>query len=336
MTTVSVVIVNWHSTRFVRECLKSLLAHAKTCQLQIIVVDNATYDGCEEMLAAEFPAALFIQTGSNLGFARANNIGADHATGEFILLLNPDTLFIEDSLAAMLNELVARPHAGALGCRLLNGDRTLQTSCVQAFPTILNQTFVSEALMRRFPNWPLWGISALYADPQRVSEVEVISGACILLPREAFRLVQGFTVSYFMYSEDLDLCYKLRKIGRPVYYTPHTSLVHFGGGSSRQAASDFSTVMMQSSVSRFMKLNYGGAYAVAHRIVTFFVALLRLIFIAPLLVFGTKVVRHGLSSFGKWFAILRWSIGLVPVRPVKIAAATEPILTGHTAHPSQS
>ena len=191
--------------------------------------------------------------------------------------------------------------------------------------------------MRRFPNWRIWGISALYAVPQRVCEVEVISGACMLLPRDAFQSVHGFTVSYFMYSEDLDLCYKLHKIGRPVYYTPHTSLVHFGGGSSRQAASDFSTVMMQSSVNRFMALNYGRAYASVHRVVTFVTALLRLVVMAPLLVFGNRIVRHGLSSYRKWFAILRWTVGLVPPMPVKITSSPEPILiTRHSAQQSHS
>lgn len=306
---VSVLIVNWNSKDYVRQCLTSLFQHCSSVPAEVIVVDGASYDGCAEMLAAEFPSVIYVQCSENVGFARANNLGARTARGSHLLLLNPDTLFSEDSIGIMLQKLETLPNAGAVGCRLLNADRSLQTSCVQAFPTILNQILVSEYLACRFPNWRLWGVAPLYARPPKPAVVEVISGACILVRRSAFANVGGFTESYFMYSEDLDLCFKLRRAGHLVYYVPDTSLVHFGGGSTRQAATNFSTVMMHESVGKFMRLNRGASSALLYRTAMTLTAITRLLLIGPLLLFGHKLVRHGTSSWFKWFAILTWSLG---------------------------
>lgn len=331
--TVSVIIVNWHSQRFVRQCLESLYAYNSADELEVIVVDNASFDGCGTMLAAEFAGVKFIQSAVNVGFAGANNLAAARASGEYILLLNPDTLLIENSMDVLLRELRALPGAGAVGCRLLNSDRSLQTSCVQAFPTILNQLIVSDYLMRLFPFWPLWGTAPLYARPPKTAKVEVISGACMLIPKSAFRAVGGFTESYFMYSEDLDLCFKLGKAGYPVYYVPTTSIVHFGGGSTGQAAGDFSTMMMQSSVNQFMRLNYGWGIASLHRVTTMTSAVIRLVVMAPLMLFGRTLVRHGSSSFRKWFVILKWSLGLTARPPARVPAPATPTQITATGRP---
>ena len=158
----------------------------------------------------------------------------------------------------------------------------------------------------------------LYAENGQPVEAEALSGACIMVKRSAFEAVGGFTESYFMYGEDLDLCYKLRQAGGKVCHVPATSLVHFGGGSTNSAASDFSTVMMRSSVHRFMRLHRGPLSAFSYRFTTALTALGRLTLIGPLRLFGDRVVRHGAGSVRKWVAILRWSLGLetpVPVRP---------------------
>jgi GT2 family glycosyltransferase len=309
---ISVVIVNWNSNQFVRDCLDSLFTHAKQISFEVIVVDNASYDGCGEMLASRFPSVTFVQSDSNLGFAAANNLGARQARGDFLLLLNPDTVLAEDSLAVLFHEVKKLPNAGAVGCRLLNRDGSLQTSCVQAFPTLLNQTFSSEFLLQRYPNSKHWGAAALYQQPPCTTIVEVISGACMLLPCDAFAAVGGFTESYFMYSEDVDLCYKLKKAGRHVYYVPFTSITHFGGGSTKQAASDFSNEMVRVAIQHFMLLRYGAVSALGYRIAMGTTALTRLIFIGPFLIFGRKIVRHGADSWRKWWVVLRWAITGAP------------------------
>lgn len=306
----SIIIVNWNSKDYLRACLRSLDRHRPPgVMLEFIVVDGASFDGCDRMLTAEFPEVRFIQCQENVGFARANNLGARHARGRGLLLLNPDTEFIEDSLTPLLARLDSLPRAGAVGCRLLNSDRSLQTTSILNFPTILNRVLDSEYLRRRFPDSLLWGNAALFRSDPNPVVVEALSGACILIRKDCFDLIGGFTDSYFMYGEDVDLGYKLRKAGWLAYYIPETQLIHHGGGSSRQTVSNFSTVMMRVSCHHFMRLHRGWPAAAAYRMAMGGSALLRLMLIIPLLPFGNRFVRHGRASLGKWGAVLRWSVG---------------------------
>jgi len=306
---VSVIIVNWNSKDFLRQCLTSLAAHCRSVPVEIIVVDGASYDGCAEMLTAEFPSVLFIQSDKNVGFAKANNLGARRAHGHHLLLLNPDTVFQEDSIRLMRDALESLPQAGAVGCTLLNSDGSLQTTSVLTYPTILNQVLDSEYLRRRFRDWKIWGVAALYAEPPRAAEVEVISGACILVWRELFEKVGGFSEEYFMYSEDIDLCYKIRQTGYPAYYTPTTRLTHLGGSSSDQAPSNFSTVMMRHSTSLYLRLHHGAFKAAAYRAAMGISALGRLLLITPQRLLRGASDRRSAHSWQKWRAVLRWSLG---------------------------
>jgi GT2 family glycosyltransferase len=305
---ISVIIVNWNSRVYVQQCLTSLFAHYRGDELQVIVVDSASFDGCGEMLARDFPSVQFIQSPHNIGFARANNMGARYATGSYLLLLNPDMEFIEDSLSILRSYLESLPGADAVGCRLLNRDRTLQISCVQSFPTFTNQLLGSRLLQRWFPRSSLWGISALYRSIP--SEVEMLSGACILLRRDCFDHVGGFTESYFMYAEDLDLCFKLHRNGYKIFHVPATSIIHFGGGSTGKAASNFSAVMMRASLYHFMHLHHGIVAALAYRTSMAISAALRLSLIGPVTLIAPKHFPHSAASFHKWLAILQWSFGL--------------------------
>ena len=279
--------------------------------MEIVVVDSGSFDGCSEMLARKFPSVRFVQSEKNIGFARANNLGARSASGKFLWFLNPDTELREDSARVMLERLSVMPKAGAIGCRLLNSDGSLQASCVQAFPTVANQVFNSEYLRRHFPHWRFWGNAILQTDPPRHGRVEVLSGASIMARKEAFEAVGGFTEQYFMYGEDADLCFKMARAGFGVYYTPETSIIHHGGGCSRQAENNFSNVMMRESIYRYLKLNRGWPFAAAYRMAMAASSFVRLPLIFLLLpVSGNRVVRHGRGSLRKWFSILRWGLGL--------------------------
>jgi GT2 family glycosyltransferase len=307
----SIIIVNWNSKDFLRQCLASMKVHCHGVSLETIVVDGGSFDGCGEMLAREFSSVIFIQSDKNIGFARANNLGARRASGHCLLFLNPDTEFFEDSLCVLMEQLRTLPQAGLVGCRLLNSDRSLQTSCVQAFPTVCNQVLNSEFLRRQFPGWKIWGMAALFADPARPAAVQVISGACILARRDVFEAVGGFTGQYFMYGEDADLCRKIARAGHRVYYAPQTSIVHHCGSSSRQAQNNFSNIMLRESIYRFLKLNHGKTTAAAYRVAMSVLSVVRLPLILVLLPISRgKVVRHGAGSLRKWFSILRWGLGL--------------------------
>ena len=157
----------------------------------------------------------------------------------------------------------------------------------------------------------MWGTAPLYAQPAGPAPVEAISGACIMTRRETFDSVGGFTEEYFMYGEDLDLCCKIARSGSVVYYVPETTIVHFGGGSSGQAKSNFSNVMMKESVYRYLRLNRGFATAFAYRMaVTASSSTVRLLLI--LILPNSQGGRSGtaLVPVQKWFSILRWGLGL--------------------------
>jgi GT2 family glycosyltransferase len=307
---VSIIIVNWNSKAFLRQCLTSLSVYRSHLAFEVIVVDGGSFDGCGEMLAREFAGVIFIQSIRNIGFARANNLGFRRSHGRNLLFLNPDTELIENAIDIICARLDSLPDAGAVGCRLLNSDRSLQTSCIQAFPTVLNQALDSEYLRKRFPCWRLWGTAGFAADTEQPQVVEVISGACLLVKRSAFERVGGFTETYFMYGEDLDLCFKLHRAGYRTYYVPGTTVVHHGGGSTQQAKNGFSNIMMRESVYQFKRTHHGWGSAVLYRLAMAITSVVRLLFIVPLLLAGDTLVKHGAGSLKKWWSILRWCLGL--------------------------
>ncbi|HKB89639.1 MAG TPA: glycosyltransferase family 2 protein [Opitutaceae bacterium] len=321
---ISVILVNWNSKDYLQQCLASLFARCRIVDIEVIVVDAGSFDGCDEMLRREFPSVVFVQSRENIGYAGANNLGFRHARGRKLLFLNPDTELIENSIRVLARQLDSLPMAGIIGCRLLNKDFTLQTSCVQSFPTVLNQALDSEYLRQRFRRSPLWGMAALYSGKTEPTEVEALSGACIFVTRECFEQIDGFTESYFMYGEDLDLCFKARRSGHKVYHVPETSVIHYGGGSTKKAVNNFSTVMMRESVYRFLRINHGIFSARAYRLSTMIAAVGRLLLIGPMMVLGDKVVRHGIGSWKKWNSILGWSLGIEPTaRPRSTKRASD-------------
>jgi N-acetylglucosaminyl-diphospho-decaprenol L-rhamnosyltransferase len=323
----SIIIVNWNSAEFVRRCVNSIRRHATGLTCEIIVIDNASFDGCDRMLHEVDPEVRYIQSDTNIGFAKANNLAFEASRGDSLLFLNPDTEITGPAIARLYDEFAKSPATGVVGARLLNGDGTLQTSCVQSFPTILNQVLDSEWLRRRWPKSRLWGTEPLYQEAAAVVEVEAISGACMLIRREVFERIGRFSDDYFMYTEDLDLCYKTRKSGLKNYYVPGAAIVHFGGSSSRQAASDFSCIMMRESIWRFLCKTRGDFYGLGYRCAMLLAAIGRLGLLV--LLFPVQSLRgrrqRWMGSFREWCAILRWSLRL-SAPPKNCGAATTPIL----------
>ena len=309
---VSIVIVNWISKDFLGPCLRSVERHARGIEHEVIVIDSGSFDGCAEMLAAEFPQVRFLQSEANLGFAGANNAACRHARGSRILFLNPDTELESPAVARMAEHLDRTPDAGAVGCRLLNGDGSIQTCCVQSFPTILGQLLNSELLLRRFPRWQIWGMPTLLEPRAEPARVDVVSGACLMVRRADFERVGGFSEDYFMYAEDVDLCHKLKQAGLVNYYLPGATVRHYGGGCTDKAPSEFSVVMMRDSIWRFLRKSRGASYGAAYRAAMVVSALSRLALLLPLypLHLAWRRAPSPRPSARKWLAILAWSTGI--------------------------
>ncbi len=231
---VSIVIVNWHSADYLRSCLQSIYYKIKEVEFEVVVIDNASFDGSAEMVRSEFPDAKFIQNKRNVGYSKANNAAVQQTIGETLLFLNPDTEIIESPIGTLTDHLSNNPKIGAIGCRVLNPNLTMQRHYLQAFPNLVNQLLDIDLLKRAFPRWKLWGTRALYDYTGTPLDVEAISGSCLVVRRAVFERIRGFTESYFMYGEDLDLSYKIRRAGYGVQYCGEGKVIHYCGRSSER------------------------------------------------------------------------------------------------------
>lgn len=314
----SVIIVNWNSASYAIRCIESIRSFTSGLDFEIIVVDNASTDDSCRILRESFPDLKLICSPGNLGFARANNLGFESCSGRNVLFLNPDTELRGPAINLMHTCLNSSADIGVLGCHLLNPDLSVQTSCIHLFPTILNQVADIERLRQLSPRLKFWGMRPLF-DPDREKPVgvEAVSGACQMIRRDVFEKVGLFSTDYFMYMEDLDLCYKVRESGEKVCYLGSATIVHHGGQSSKKrGGEDFSGPMMKESLLKFLRKSRGPFYAGLYRLSIFLVSVLRVAVLAVLLPFSSAAssarldkesLRHSLI---KWYKILRWSVGL--------------------------
>lgn len=309
----SIIIVNWNSTEFLRKCLTSVYLNMEGMSFEVIVIDNASFDGCEKMIMEEFPQVRFIQSEENVGFARGNNLASEHASGEILLFLNPDTEIVGSALQSMVACLESLPDAGIIGPKLLNTDLSVQTSCIQPFPSILNLTLDSAYMRSKFPKWSLWGNQALYEENGQPMVVEWISGACLMIRKCLFENVKRFTSEYFMYGEDMDLCYKVKKTGWKNYYLGTAQVVHHGGQStSSWSDKQRASVVMRESILSFIRIHRGEIHAHIFRSTIALNAICRLSLLAVALAIPrTPEQRFAIFlAYSKWFRVFRWAIGM--------------------------
>ena len=308
----SIIIVNWKSREFLNKCISSIYLNTREVSFEIIVIDSGSFDGCDEMLRLVYPQVRFIQSDRNLGFAKANNQAFLVSNGLNILFLNPDTEIESNAVHKLMRKLESIPSAGAVGAKLLNSDRSVQETCIRAFPTILNQALDSDMLRKLCPMASLWGMKPLFAGDEGAKIVEAVSGACLMIKRSVFRKVGMFSTDYFMYSEDIDLCLKVRMIGLNTYYVPTAVIVHHGGGSSLQASTNtFSSVMMLESRWRYFRKTRSLWYSRFYRFAMFGTSIARIglaVFVWPFqgLRGRESVIENALK---KWMASLRWTLG---------------------------
>lgn len=306
---VSIIYVNWNSVAYLRDSIRSVYDRTHDIQFEIIVVDNASPAEDVGVLSQEFPQITLIKSDKNLGFAGANNLGYRHSSGQYILFLNPDTKLTSPAINLMAKRLESLSGAGIVGCKLLNGDLSVQTSCIQKFPTILNQILDTDYLRDRWPSSRLWGIAPLFSDNSEPAKVEVVSGACLMIKRGVFEKVGFFSEDYFMYAEDLDLCYKVDRAGFVNYYVGEAMVVHYGGKSS---APQWATVMKWKAVLRFCRKTRGYFYGFLFRVAMILVAMGRLAIIGILSIFGRPLTKEQdrYSVSAKWGAILKTLLSL--------------------------
>lgn len=267
----SIIIVSWNVREHVTQCLNSIIDHPPACAFDVWVVDNVSTDGTPEWVRSQFPHVQLITNQTNLGFARGNNQAIHLSTGRYVLLLNPDTEVRPGALTALVEFLDAHPQTGAVGPRLLNPDGSLQVSCFP-FPTLgreLWRLFHLDALRRvsqyAMHQWPT-------TEPR---EVDVIQGACLALRRATLDQTGLLDENYFIYTEEVDLCYRIQRAGWSLYCALYAEVVHYGGQSTQQAATRMFLHLYQSKLQYFRK-HQGASAARLYKLILLAASLARL------------------------------------------------------------
>ena len=227
----SIIIVNYNVTRLLRNCLNSIQQYISNLDYEVIVMDNLSPDDSWKVLIDEFPWVKFIENTANEGFAKANNKAAKLATGEYILLLNPDTAFEEDSMKEILDFADAQENLGCLGVRFHDLNGNFLPECKRSVPDVFNSF---EKLFSPFQSNQSSKKNYYRNDiaETEIAPVEVITGAFLLMKRELYLEIGGLDESYFMYGEDIDLCYTLLKKGYQNWYYGKHSILHIKGEST--------------------------------------------------------------------------------------------------------
>ncbi len=288
----SILIVNWNTRQDLLQCLASIAANPPDCSFEVLVFDNASGDGSAEAVAALYPQVRLEASLENLGFARANNRVASIAQGQFWLLLNPDTIVHSGALGTLVNYLANNPHVAAIGPRLVNSDGSLQPS-IERLPTIFNEWWRLLHMDQLLPVSKYPQSTLTSHQPQRV---EVLSGACLLLKREAVDADGVFDEEYFVYSEEIDLCDRLYHKGWELHWVPEAVITHLGGQSTRQVADRMFIELYRNKV-KFFRKRRGQISAWFYKLVLFQAALVRYVLGKLMLILpwtrGNKLINIG-------------------------------------------
>lgn len=250
---VSVIIVVWNAKRYVLECLQSLSQYCAGVYSEVIVVDNASTDGTPDLVAELYPGFRLIRNPENYGFSRANNIGIEQATGDYICLVNSDVAFTDDCISPMVQYLTDHPETAMLGPRMLSADGRVRRSTMR-FPTLWNSFSRALALDTVFPGSRFFG-GFLMADfdHERTMPVEVLNGWFVMVRRSAMKDVGPLDTRFFIYGEDVDWCYRFHQAGYQIAFFADAAAIHYGGSSSSSAPIRFNLEMHRANAQYWRK-----------------------------------------------------------------------------------
>jgi GT2 family glycosyltransferase len=236
----SIIIVNYNVCYFLEQALTSVKKALQGIEGEVIVVDNNSVDGSVEMVRAKFPEVVLIDNKKNVGFSRANNQGIQIARGEYVLLLNPDTLVEEDTFVKCIDFMDARPDGGGLGIKMLDGKGNFLPESKRGLPSPWVAFYKIFGLAKLFPRSRRFGRYHLgFLDKEETHEIEILSGAYMFLRKSVLDKIGLLDEDYFMYGEDIDLSYRIIKAGYKNYYYPGTRIIHYKGESTKRTSINY-------------------------------------------------------------------------------------------------
>ena len=262
MIDLSIIIVNYNVKEFLLNLLDSVRRASSKLKIEIIVVDNASDDGSIEVLKEKHNDLILIENKTNVGFGRANNQALDIAKGKYLLLLNPDTIVRENTFEKIISFFKSHPEAGIAGCKVLNPDGSLQLACRRGFPGPWTSFTKVMGLSSLFPTSKLFArYNLTYLDENKTYEVDAVSGAFMMMRKEVYEKIGGFDKQFFMYGEDLDLCYRAQQAGYKVYYVHDTEIMHYKGESTKRSGID-ETKIFYEAMHLFVKKHFSSSFLV--------------------------------------------------------------------------
>ena len=304
----SVVIVSYNTRCLLDACLSSVFEAGGLsasgdgqARLEVVVVDNGSHDGSADMVRLRYPQAHLIALTDNVGFARGSNAGMRASKGRYLLLLNSDTVVLDQALARMVSFLDDHPQFAAIGPLLLNPDGSVQTSCF-SFTTVTDILFESIGLTALFPRSPLFNRRGLGGfDRAAVREVDWLSGACLMVRRDVLTSVGLLDEDFFMYGEELDWCYRMKQAGLRVAFFPGARVIHHGRGSSLRARGELAPRALAGRL-RYFRKHHGRGAVLAVRLLTVVGMSLRLLLL-PLRTLARR--GNAAGDFAWYWGLLR-------------------------------
>jgi GT2 family glycosyltransferase len=261
VTKLSVVIVNYNVKHFIEQCLFSVLKASESFECEVFVVDNNSVDGSVTLIKEKFPQINLIVNKTNTGFSVANNQALRVAKGEYVLLLNPDTVVQEDTFTKILAFMDAHPEAGGLGVKMLDGQGNFAPESKRGLPTPEVAFYKMFGFSRFFPKSKRFGKYHLsYLPEDQINEIDVMSGAFMLMRKSVLDQIGLLDETFFMYGEDIDLSYRIKKAGYKNYYFPDTQIIHYKGESTKRSSLNY-VVIFYKAMAIFSKKHFSGSHA---------------------------------------------------------------------------
>lgn len=296
MVDLSISIVNYNTRELLKKCLKSIYENTHRISFEVFVVDNDSRDGSTKMVKEEFPQVYLIENKINVGFAKANNQAIKKSSGRYILLLNSDTIVLPNSFSIMTDFMDHHLQAGALGCKLLNPDMTLQPSC-REFPSFITLLFESTFLDQLFPSSKVIGRYKLgHWKHNEVREVDQPMGACLMVRRKTIDEIGLLDEKFYMFFEEVDWCYRIKKRNWKIYFLPKAKAIHYGGQSIRKVNLKMFFCWHKSRY-RFFKKKYSKVPPIVLKTILIGCSLLQPIIILTALYGIWKLVMYGAFIF---------------------------------------
>ena len=250
----SIIIVNYNTSHFINQTIRSIKNSTLDIDHEIIIVDNNSNDKSVDYIKKQFPRIKLIQNTSNYGFSKAVNIGVSNSEGKFILILNPDTILKENTISELYKTLINDSNIGVVGGKILDCNGKFQLSSRRAFPSFLTSLFHVTGLSYLFPKTKLFGkYNYTYKSSSCSHYVDAISGACMMFSRKLFNQLSGFDERYFLFFEETDFCRETQKSGKKVFYNANAEIIHYRGESMKTAPFNVNNIFFDSLLKFYAK-----------------------------------------------------------------------------------